>query len=382
WQPFSEAVALDSAAIELGFDRLTDLSSLGLYTTGKLKGRISVLLRRQGLWVESAASGDQHIQKEGWWYLSIPDGQEAQAVRLVFEEVTGKGRVSEVRVSGSHLGAGDEPTLNITYPDAGQYVGEKVYVRGFATPDKGADASLVSVGNQEVAVVNGEFEAVVDAEDTNAEGFLEVTAAYPDGKNLVRLIPLLLDRLEEKSEIEIREYRNLTDDDEEDDEESETIDADQAYNRVNLIDDFLLSAGKEQNLLSDTTGAEIKAEKGAVRQATKIRMMTLRGRDLPALDAGMVNVTGKAKGFRFLPHGMKFDKKVKVKLPYNKQLIPDGFKDDDVRTYFFDEAAGRWSVLERESVDTATSGVVSETDHFTDMINAVVQVPESPQKVS
>ncbi|MCI5122835.1 MAG: hypothetical protein D3908_16930, partial [Candidatus Electrothrix sp. AUS4] len=79
---------------------------------------------------------------------------------------------------------------------------------------------------------------------------------------------------------------------------------------------------------------------------------------------------------------MKFDKKVKVRLPYNKQLIPQGFRDEDVRTYFFDEAAGRWVVLDRDSVDTATSGVVSETTNFTDMINAVVQVPESPEKVN
>jgi RHS repeat-associated protein len=111
-------------------------------------------------------------------------------------------------------------------------------------------------------------------------------------------------------------------------------------------------------------------------------MMTLRDRDLPALDAGMVNVTDKHTGFRFLPHGMKFDKKVKVRLRYKKSLIPEGFKEEDVRTYFFDEASGRWVSLVRESIDTETGEVVSETDHFTDMINAVVQVPDSPQTAS
>ncbi|MCI5115194.1 MAG: hypothetical protein D3912_10305, partial [Candidatus Electrothrix sp. AX1] len=377
WQPAVAEETVDTAAVELTFDRLTDLTEVGFYATGKIKSSVKVLLRKQGQWVESAASGNQHIKQAGWQYITVPEGADAQAVRLLFEDASGKGKISELRAVGSNLGAGDEPVINITYPDAGQYFGKKVYVRGFAAPDRGADATRVSVGGQEIPVVNGEFETMADTAD--ADGSLEVTAVYPDGTRAVSLIPLLRDRLEENSEIEVREYRNLIDDEDADDEDSESVDADQAYDRVNLIDDFLLSAGQEQTLHSDTTGAEIKADKGAVRRATRIRMMTLRGRDLPALDAGMVNVTGKAKGFRFLPHGMKFDRKVKVKLPYNKQLIPPGFKDEDVRTYFFDEAAGRWSVLERDSVETATSGVVSETDHFTDMINAVVQVPESPE---
>ncbi|WP_420209289.1 SpvB/TcaC N-terminal domain-containing protein [Candidatus Electronema sp. JC] len=385
WQPAAEEAKVNGAAVELAFDRLTDLTAVSFYATGKIKGHVSILLRKQDGWLESAASGEEDVKKAGWRHLSISDGEDAQAVRLIFAEMSGQGKISEVRASGSNLGAGDEPVINITCPDAGQYFGDKVYVRGFAAPDKGADAARIYVGRQEIAAVNGEFETVADTADANADGLLEVTAVYPDGKTAVSLIPLRKDRLEENSEIEVREYRNLideTEDEETADENATAAGADGTYNNVNLIEDFTLTGGAAQKLHSSKTGAEIAADKGAVRQTTKIRMMTLRDRDLPALDAGMVNVTGKAKGFRFLPHGMKFDKKVKVKLPYSKQLIPQGFKDEDVRTYFFDEAAGRWAVLERDSVDMATSGVVSETDHFTDMINAVVQVPESPEKVN
>ncbi|MCI5130597.1 MAG: hypothetical protein D3904_03545, partial [Candidatus Electrothrix sp. EH2] len=383
WRPAGEEEAVDGAAVELAFDRLTDLSAVGFYATGKIKGQVRVLLRKQGDWIESAASGRQHINQAGWQYITVPDGADAQAVRLLFADASGKGEISEVRAVGSNLGAGEDPVINISYPNAGQYFGDKVYVLGFATPNNGTDVARVYVGRQEVAVINGEFETIADTSDADADGSLVVTAVYSDGTRAVSRIPLLRDRLEDNSEIEVREYRSLTDDDKQKDENaSKTADADQAYNQINLIDDFMLTGGAAQKLHSDKTGAELAADKGAVRQATKIRMMTLRDRDLPALDAGMVNVTGKAKGFRFLPHGMKFDRKVKVKMPYNKQLIPPGFKDEDVRTYFFDEAAGRWSVLERDSVEKATSGVVSETDHFTDMINAVVQVPESPEKVN
>uniref|UniRef100_UPI0040560D9D hypothetical protein n=1 Tax=Candidatus Electrothrix sp. TaxID=2170559 RepID=UPI0040560D9D len=394
WQVLPNQEPIEEAAIELEFDRLTDLSSVGFYATGKFKGRVDVLLQKQGEWVESTMSGEQDLKEAGWYYLHLSDGENAQAVRLLFNSKAGKGAISEVRALGSNLGRGDEPSLTITYPDAGQYFAEKMYVRGFASPDNGSGEPHVYVGDQEVFPVNGEFETLADVAGTDSNDVVEVRAVYPDGETLRSFIPLVQDRLLENSEIEVRAYSfpdgsgtgagtgsgtgDSTGSGEQTGggENNGTSGGNGIYDHVNLVEDFAVSSEQEHSLDSQT-GAQVKVSKGAIRKGVKIRMMTLRDRDLPALDAGMVNVTGKAKGFRFLPHGMKFDKKVKVKLPYNKQLIPQGFKDEDVRSYFYDEAAGRWSVLERDSVDTATSGVVSETDHFTDMINAVVQVPES-----
>ncbi|MDU9049340.1 MAG: SpvB/TcaC N-terminal domain-containing protein [Candidatus Electrothrix sp. Rat3] len=395
WQVLPNQEPIEEAAIELEFDRLTDLSAVGFYVTGKFKGTMNILLQKQGDWVESTVSAEQDLQDAGWYYLHLSDGENAQAVRLLFDRQAGKGAISEVRALGSNLGRSDEPSLTITYPDAGQYFAGKMYVRGFASPDNGSGEPHVYVGDQEIFPVNGEFETLADVGDVASNGsndVVEVRAVYPDGETLRSFIPLVQDRLQENSEIEVREYSQPDDGDAGDGtgdsggksgggEDNGTSGGNGIYDHVNLVEDFAVSSEQEHSLDSQA-GAQVKVSKGAIRKGVKIRMMTLRDRDLPALDAGMVNVTGKAKGFRFLPHGMKFDKKVKVKLPYNKQLIPPGFKDDDVRTYFFDEAAGRWSVLERDSVDTATSGVVSETDHFTDMINAVVQVPESPEKVN
>lgn len=103
---------------------------------------------------------------------------------------------------------------------------------------------------------------------------------------------------------------------------------------------------------------------------------------IPELDPGMTNVTLGKKGFRFLPKGMKFKKKIKLNLPYNKSLLPADKTEQDIKTYYFDEEIGRWVVLERVTLDTEKQEIVSHTDHFTDMINAVVTVPESPQSVS
>ena len=130
-------------------------------------------------------------------------------------------------------------------------------------------------------------------------------------------------------------------------------------------------------------GVELQVGTDAVDKETTLGIKSLPLYELPPLDQGMINVTkGLKKGFRFLPHGMKFKNKIRLKIPYDKQLIPNGFKDSDIKTYYFDEEQGRWIALERDSVDTKNNIVHSKTDHFTDMINAVVTVPEHPETSS
>ncbi len=74
WQVPSEE-SVEGATIELDFDRLTDLSAVGFYATGRLKGAISVMLENQGEWFASMASGEQDIKEAGWHYLNLPMGK-------------------------------------------------------------------------------------------------------------------------------------------------------------------------------------------------------------------------------------------------------------------------------------------------------------------
>src|SRR6185312_15099911 len=99
--------------------------------------------------------------------------------------------------------------------------------------------------------------------------------------------------------------------------------------------------------------------------------------ELPPLDAGMTNVTPGRGGFRLGPHGQKFRKPVQLTLPFDQALIPAGMRPEDVRTYYFDEAAGRWIAVPRLKLGGGSS-VVSATDHFTDFINATLTLPEEP----
>lgn len=126
-------------------------------------------------------------------------------------------------------------------------------------------------------------------------------------------------------------------------------------------------------------GASLFLPSGALENNTKLSISELRPIDISPMESGMVNVTINKKGYRFLPHGTMFSKEGKVAIPYDEKLIPSGHSVEDIRTYYFDDATAHWLELELDSIDQKNKLIISKTNHFTDMINGVIQVPESPQ---
>ena len=144
---------------------------------------------------------------------------------------------------------------------------------------------------------------------------------------------------------------------------------------------FTLSPGQAKKVIYD--GATLEFGAGAVAAETVVKVKPLPQHELPSLDQGMTNVTaGPRRGYRFLPHPFKFREKIRVSLPYNNSLIPPGLTEQDIKTFYFDDQSGSWKELERVTVDGQTKVVTSLTDHFTDMINATVTVPDHPQMLS
>jgi len=404
-QIFSHAQAPEGAVIEIGFDRTIDLTSVQFYASSELRGEVNVEVQVDQQW-QPVRAVIEYAALQGWCALSIPDGQNAQALRLIFDPaVDGDIQIGEVRAHGSNLESSDAPAISISYPDKGQYFDNQIYLRGFVKPaDNGSGQVRLYVGDKEIGHINGEFEALLETSDigdgtdgtgstggsgggcfiddivvlpvTGSDPGIQLTAVYPDGETTVSTLLLAEDRFVSNAQIEIR-YDRLG------------IAGGSAnpggnkrgpWNDANIHKNFDVFADK--NTKHDFAGTTIEVGQGAVRKQLKISMMTLRDRDLPALDPGMVNVTGQYQGYRFLPHGMKFDRKITVRMPYAKQLLPAGFSEADIHTYFYDEAAGRWVALQKEGVDAENGQVITLTDHFTDMVNAVVQVPESPQSTS
>lgn len=119
----------------------------------------------------------------------------------------------------------------------------------------------------------------------------------------------------------------------------------------------------------------------AVAAPVTISVTALAENELHELAPGMENVTkGPRRGYKFTPHPFKFDRKVELTLPYDAAAV--GTATDDLYTFYYDDQRGCWRPLERVRIDTVNNVVVSLTDHFTDMINATVVVPDHPDGAS
>ena len=139
--------------------------------------------------------------------------------------------------------------------------------------------------------------------------------------------------------------------------------------------------------------AELKVPRGSMERAKILSITPLRKGELPHLPAGMVNVTAdrsnptvaahskdSVAGYRFLPHGEHFVHSLaSITVPYDSTLIPQGYTAEDIHTYYYDELKAQWVMLRHKALDKDKELVMAETSHFTDVINGIIKVPESPE---
>ena len=129
-----------------------------------------------------------------------------------------------------------------------------------------------------------------------------------------------------------------------------------------------------------TRAGKLVVAEGRLLKDVTLSVRSLSDSELPKMDYGMTNVTPDGEALRLLPHGTHFTKEgASVYLAYDRTKIPSGYTEDDIRTFYFDTEANHWVALERIAVDAKNECVISRTSHFTDMINGVIQAPESPE---
>src|SRR6266446_3677599 len=75
---------------------------------------------------------------------------------------------------------------------------------------------------------------------------------------------------------------------------------------------------------------------------------------------------------------MTFGGNLRITVPYDPALIPAGLSAHDVRTFYYDKRLGKWEELPLVSVNQAAATVTSNTNHFTDFIDATITVPDHP----
>jgi|GEM_PF-1170765 len=100
------------------------------------------------------------------------------------------------------------------------------------------------------------------------------------------------------------------------------------------------------------------------------------------LQESMSNVTAGAVAYRFGPDGLEFKSKIKITMPFSPEIAESEAAFSNLYTWFFNVKSDKWEKLERESIDRENFTITSYTDHFTDMINSTLQLPEGPSPIS
>ena len=253
-----------------------------------------------------------------------------------------EGRSYSVR--NLHVETASGPGQALTLSQTPVVYGDLAYVHGFVRNG----ARTVKAGHTVLTLQDGEFEGIVPVSGSS----LTLSAITASGKALTASFPTL---------------------------KKDKADYERAFQTPAARTAGKHFAQDKADSLKNANGT-LLVDHGVMLAARKLTMRPLREMDLPALDFGMTNVTAEGEGVRFLPHGTHFTEKgATVRLKYDRTRIPSGYTEDDIRTYYFDNDTKHWVALERVKVDKQEACVVSRTTHFTDMINGVIQAPESPE---
>jgi len=310
---------------------VNDQLSVGGYLVKKRKGWAS---QRELVSAQWLRQGDNVVR------FTMPSGaNHSYRVRNLSLEVE---KASAARAT-------DQRELVINQPLSKAYYKDQAYLKGFATGE-GSGKAQITVEGKMVSVHKGEFEALVERPRGAQRWTVTVEALYPNGHTTRKEVTFSLPSS--------ADYRY-------------------GYQKAGQTTQKLFSATTSTSIALN--GASLTAAKGDLSRQALLSITALREVDLPALDAGMVNVTRHSSGFRFLPHRTKFAKPVSLKLAYDENKIPEGYTEKDIKTYFFDEESHHWVAFATDTVVAQAGEVFSRTTHFTDMINAIIKVPESPE---
>ena len=288
-----------------------------------------------GGYMATASDGWTHVREEihpAWLHAGVN--------RILFTAPEGR----SYSVRNLHVETASGPGQALTLSQTPVVYGDLAYVHGFVRNG----ARTVKAGHTVLTLQDDEFEGIVPISGSS----LTLSATTASGKALTASFPTL---------------------------KKGKADYERAFQTPAARTAGKHFAQDKADSLKNANGA-LLVDHGVMLAARKLTMRPLREMDLPALDFGMTNVTAEGEGVRFLPHGTHFTEKgATVRLKYDRTRIPSGYTEDDIRTYYFDNDTKHWVALERVKVDKQEACVVSRTTHFTDMINGVIQAPESPE---
>ena len=139
----------------------------------------------------------------------------------------------------------------------------------------------------------------------------------------------------------------------------------------------------EDNLYAlKTDYVDFQLNKDAYGRINEITAQELRTVDMAPLGTNVINVTAEKTGHRFLPKGAKFSHNARLGINYDPNLLPSGYKANDIKILYFDMDQRRWLSVPTDTISVADNKIFGITDHFTDYIAGVIMAPESPETES
>jgi RHS repeat-associated protein len=364
--------------VEITFERPVQPDTIRLNLPGPLNVKAGLQYQSGTIWqdVQPGWQVDLSTMQAGWNDIPVPAAVSATGLRLILitdslAPGTVVGSINEIRVSASPSGPMSQASrIVISYPRDGEYFGRTAYIQGFVTPAVNSSGSAASVtveakpgqsaasdGAITLSLTKDETRFYTQADNEEWEPVANTDYAGQPGVSQ----SVLLNKNSGSSGTSASGGGGVTTD-----------------NREQYTD--TVSPGQAKKIQYKNVTLDIPS--GAVDQDTQITIIPLTGPDLARLDPGMINVTFPDAGYRLLPHGMKFKKAIKIAFGYSKQLLAAGQVDDDVQMYFYNEKFLHWEKLSKNKVDKALSVVESNSDHFTDIINSTLVVPEHPEALS
>ncbi|WP_430614161.1 SpvB/TcaC N-terminal domain-containing protein [Flavobacterium sp. JP2137] len=243
----------------------------------------------------------------------------------------------------------DDAAADFQITNSYQLNDKEVYLRGFGNINQ-VDGGVFTLEGAKIALSeSGEFEAVVLG---NLSGSTTVELIKMErGVEQKKTIPIATQKLSFERIFKLEER--------------------------NQVYGFAIKANQQQYLEAD--GASLLLPEKALKSDVVISIEKLRKNDMAPMGMTIKNVTKGQLGYRFFPDRTTFEKDLKLSVTYDKDLLPSGYKEQDIHIFYFDTKAKSWKVVERDTIDSAKQIVTSNTNHFTDYVAGVIQAPESPE---
>ena len=319
-------------------------------------------VRSNGTLLASDGSGRGRLRiplaglEPGWhrWDASSTLGT-TSTLKFVLRGERGQAEpLADLRVSGAAVLRDGAPELRISYPLHGECSGESAYVRGFLRHGAHTGTQFSVDGQKAEAKLSrdGSFELAIPGKSSREPWTSSVTAALTDGRSVtqsLRFNPC------------VTEKALLA-------QSGTTADTGAPYGAWVLPN--------EPKTLH-YAGATLEVPAGAVESPVFITIRPLTRAQASPPSRGLYDVLPGQGSFRFGPAGLRFAKPVRLTLPYDRTGLPPAATTRSISTFYFDEGVALWRAIPKVA-DAAAGVLVSESEHFTEFMNATMPAPDAP----